>query len=84
MASRFVPVKSFEEAEKLFEAGLLLVDNHEEGSGLYRTDFVNPSDPNHEWLRKVWRMRFGKPWPMYDFGVFVEDDSSEMITRTRA
>ena len=74
MASRFVPVKSFEEAERLFEAGLLLVDNHEEGSRLYRTEFVNPSDPDHDSLRQVWRTRFGTAWPMHDFGVFVEED----------
>lgn len=75
MASRFVPVKSFEEAEKLFEAGLLLLDNFDECSPeWYRKDFRNLSDPNEWEIAAVWRRRFGKEWPMHDFGVFVEED----------
>lgn len=78
VASRFVPVKSFEEAERLFEAGLLLVDNCDESEPhFYRKDFVNLSDPDNEYIAEVWRERFVKVWPMYDFGVLVEDDTSE-------
>lgn len=79
MASRFVPVKSFGEAEKLFEAGLLLVDNHEESQPeWYRQDFRNLSDPDEWEIAEVWRERFGKEWPMHDFGTWVEDDTSEV------
>lgn len=80
MASRFVPVKSFEEAERLFEAGLLLVDNHEESQpDWYRKDFRNLSDPDEWEIAEVWRERFGNSWPMYDFGTWVEDDTSEEV-----
>lgn len=78
MASRFVPVKSFEEAEKLFEAGLLLIDDYDEAAGeKYRTSFTNLHEPEAKWARDVWRKYFGQKWPMKDYGVFVEDDTSE-------
>lgn len=80
MASRFVPVKSFEEAEKLFEAGLLLVDNYDESQpSWYRKDFVNLSDLDNAYVEEEWREKFGKEWPVYDFGTWVEDDTSEGV-----
>ncbi len=76
MASRFVPVKSFEEAERLFEAGLLLVDNFDESQPeRYRKTFVNVSDTaDDDYIHREWKKHFGNIWPMHDFGVFVEED----------
>ena len=79
MATKFVPVTSLEEAEQAYAAGLLFLDNFSEQSGQHRTEFVRiDTDPGL--LRDCWRERFGKEWPMSDFGVFVEEeDGSEVV-----